>query len=210
MSLDELPFNVFDCLLVVVLFAGVMRGRKHGMSEELMSLIKWLAVLFVCAVVYEPLGKWCAQETPFSLLSSYLMVYVGTALVILGAFALLKHSLGGKLLGSDIFGRAEYYLGMSAGVVRYSCILLAALALLNARLFTPQEVKAMSKFQNDVYGSEFFPTLHSAQCTVFEKSLAGPWIKENLGFLLIQSTKPESKDFHQKEVDFGFKPGFKP
>jgi uncharacterized membrane protein required for colicin V production len=204
MSLDKLPINVFDFALIVVLVAGVTRGRKHGMSEELMSLIKWLAVLFGCAVVYEPLGKWFAQETPFSLLSSYLMVYVGVALLILGSFALAKHSLGGKLLGSDIFGRAEYYLGMGAGLVRYSCILLAALALLNARYFSPQEVKARAAFQNDVYGSEFFPGLQAAQATVFERSLFGPWIKENLSFLLIQSTKPESKEFHQKEANFGY------
>lgn len=206
MSLDNLPFNAFDIILVAVLLAGLTRGRKHGMSEELFSLVKWLVVVFGCAVLYEPLGKLFAQECYFSVLTGYLIVYVGAALLILGAFALFKHSVGGKLLGSDIFGRAEYYLGMCAGVVRYSCIVLAVLALLNARYFTPQEVKAMTAFQQDVYGSEFFPTLHTAQATVFEQSLTGPWIRENLGFLLISPTKPELKELHQKEVDFGFKP----
>jgi uncharacterized membrane protein required for colicin V production len=201
MNLDKLPFNIFDFVLIVVLFAGILRGRKHGMSEELMSLVKWLTVLFGCALVYEPVGKWFSQESPFSLLSSYLIVYVGAALLIIGIFALLKHSLGGKLLGSDIFGRAEYYLGMGSGLVRYSCVLLAVLAVLNARYFSAAEVQAMSSFQKDVYGSDFFPTLHTAQATVFEQSLTGPWIKENLGFLLIKPTKPDPKEFHQKEVN---------
>jgi hypothetical protein len=79
-------------------------------------------------------------------------------------------------------------------------MLLAALALLNARYYSPTEVRAMQKFQDDVYGSDYFPTLHSLQVTVFDKSLTGPWIKQNLGFLLIKPTEPEDKQLHQKEA----------
>jgi len=107
--------------------------------------------------------------------------------------------LDGKLLGSDVFGRSEYYLGMGAGLVRFSCVLLAGLALLNARYFSPTEVRAMEKRDIDLYGSDFFPGLHSVQATVFDKSLTGPWIKENLSFLLIKPTEPEDKELHQKE-----------
>jgi len=133
-------------------------------------------------------------------LSCYLVAYVGGALLVLLVFTAIKRSIGGKLLGSDIFGRSEYYLGMMSGLVRCTCILLAALALLNARYFSPTEVRAMEKFQDDVYGSNFFPTLHSLQSTVFDRSLTGPWIKENLGFLLIKPTEPEKRELHQKDA----------
>jgi uncharacterized membrane protein required for colicin V production len=199
MSLDKLPFNIFDITLVAVIVIGVLRGRKHGMSEELLSLLKWLAVLIGCALIYEPAGHMVAETSPFSLLTSFLIVYIGVGLLILGIFALLKHSLGGKLLGSDVFGRAEYYLGMGSGVVRLTCILMAVLALLNARYFSPQEVKANERYQNEVYGSDFFPGLQNVQSLVFEKSLTGPWIKQNLDFLLIKPTAPENKDLHQKD-----------
>ena len=43
------------------------------------------------------------------------------------------------------------------------------------------------------------PVDESVQVTVFDKSLTGPWIKENLGFLLIEPTEPEDKTFHQRE-----------
>jgi hypothetical protein len=89
---------------------------------------------------------------------------------------------------------------MGAGLVRFACILVAGLALLNARYFSSQEVLAMERFQDDVYGSNYFPTLHTAQAVVFEKSLFGPYIKESLGFLLIHPTPPEDKAYHQKEV----------
>jgi len=198
MSPDKLPVNLFDFALLALLIVGVLRGRKHGMSEELLGLLKWVAILVVCALVYEPLGKVFAGST-FSLVSSYVMAYVAAALVVLTLFAGIKRGLGGKLLGSDIFGKAEYYLGMGSGLVRFICMLLVGLALLNARYFSPDEVKAMENFQNDVYGSNFFPGLHTAQSVVFERSLTGPWIKENLAFLLIKPTAPQDMTFKQKE-----------
>jgi hypothetical protein len=78
--------------------------------------------------------------------------------------------------------------------------LLAVLALLNSRYFSPTEVRAMQKFQDDVYGSNFFPTLHSLQSTVFDRSPTGAWIKQNLGFLLIKPTEPEKRELHQHDA----------
>ena len=200
MNLDTLPINLFDFALVGILVAGVLRGRKHGMSEELLGVLKWVALLAVCAAAYEPLGRLFSQSSHvFGMLTCYLMAYIAIALIILSVFALIKRGLGGKLLGSDIFGQAEYPLGMGSGLVRFSCMLLAALALLNARYFSPAEVRAMEKFQDEVYGSNFFPTLHTLQSTVFERSLTGPWIKEHLSFLLIKPTQPEDKQIRQKE-----------
>lgn len=201
MNLDQLPINLFDLVVILVLGAGLAKGRKHGMSEELLSLLTWLAILFGCAAIYEPGGQFVAAfTTMFGRLSCYLLAYIGGALLVLLMFAGIKRALGGKLLGSDIFGQAEYYLGMGAGLVRFSCILLAGLALLNARYFNPLEVRAMEKFQDDVYGSNFFPTLHSLQATVFDKSLTGPWIKQNLGFLLIKPTEPDKRELHQRDA----------
>src|SRR6185503_10664356 len=107
-------------------------------------------------------------------------------------FLLLKRTFSGKLIGSDTFGRGEYYLGMPSGMLRFACILIAGLALLNARLYRAEEIKAMTKFQNDNYGSQFFPTLQTVQDQVFAKSILGPQIKTYLGFLLIKPTLPES------------------
>ncbi len=203
MSLSQLPINLFDLVVIVVLAAGIFRGRKHGMSEELLNLLKWLAILLGCAAVYEPGAELIRQFTNmFSQLTCYLLAYVGGALLIFLLFVGIKRVFSGKLVGSDIFGRTEYYLSMGSGLVRASCMLLAGLALLNARYFSPTEVRAMEKFQDDVYGSNFFPTLHTVQATVFNQSLTGPWIKDNLGFLLIKPTQPETKELHQKEAVF--------
>jgi uncharacterized membrane protein required for colicin V production len=201
MNLSQLPFNGFDVALVAILGLGVYYGRRKGMSGELLSLAKWLAIVFGCAAAYGPIGLFFSTNSNFfSTLSCYLMAYVGAALIIVLIFIGISRSLGGKLVGSDAFGGAEYYLGMGSGLVRCACMLLCGLALLNARAFTATEVKANQKYQDDMYGSNFFPTLHTFQSYVFEKSLVGPWIKENLNFVLIKPTAPEAKEFHQKEA----------
>jgi len=199
MNYDRFPVNVFDVILVTVIILGILRGRKNGMSVELFNLIKWTCILVVCTLAYEPVGRNVAQSSPFSLLSSYLLAYLGLALIIYGFFALLKHKVGDKLLGSDVFGQGEYYLGMVSGLFRFTCILVCALAMLNARYYSQNEIKAIARYQNDVYGSDFFPGLYSAQETVFQKSFSGSWIRRNLEFLLIKPTAPEEKRLRQKE-----------
>jgi uncharacterized membrane protein required for colicin V production len=195
----DLPFNWFDILIVIVLAAGIRQGRKHGISAELITTLKWLAIAIGCAFVYNPVGTVIANGSVFSLLSAYLMAYVVIASVIAVAFTYLKKSVGGKLIGSDAFGGSEFYLGMAAGVIRFACILIAGVALLNARYYNPAEIRAAQKYQNDVYGSNFFPSLYEVQAQVFEESLVGPFIKSQLGFLLIKATAPEVKKFKQRE-----------
>jgi uncharacterized membrane protein required for colicin V production len=204
MGLDKFPINAFDLFLLVVLLAGLLSGRKRGMSEELLGLLKWVGVILGSAMMYEPGAHFLAESSPFGLLASFIIVYITLGILILGVFSLFKHSLGGKLIGSDFFGRAEYYLGMGSGMVRFTCMLLAVLALLNARYFSPQEVLAREKVQNEDFGSNFFPGLPTLQSVVFEKSLTGPWIKQNLGFLLIKPTRLDGSAPHQKDANIAF------
>jgi hypothetical protein len=79
---------------------------------------------------------------------------------------------------------------MPAGMLRFACILFVLLALLNARLYSTAEIQAMRKFQDDNYGSQFFPTLSSVQAEVFEESFVGPQIRKYMSFLLIEQTSP--------------------
>jgi uncharacterized membrane protein required for colicin V production len=196
----KLPFNWFDFVLVALIILGLRSGRKRGLSEELMIFLMWLAILVGCALLYQPVGNILAgTSAAFSPLSSYIMAYIFIGIVISAIFLYLKKTLGGKLVGSDVFGGAEFYLGMFAGMVRFVCVLLCALALLHARAYTQQEVQAEIKYQNDVYGSNFFPTIQSLQAQVFQDSLTGPLINDYLGILMIKPTPPGSGEIKRKE-----------
>jgi hypothetical protein len=199
MNLDKLPINWFDFLVVIMILLGANKGRKNGMSEELMVSLQWAAIVFACAFLYLPLGDMLAQSSPLSHLFCYLVAYIGVAIGVKIAFSVLKRGAGGKLVGSSIFGRGEFYLGMVAGGVRFACILLAACALLNARAYTTQEVAKAVAFQNDVYGSTFFPELYSVQAEVFKESFTGKYLKDYAGFLLIKPTAPEYKPLKRKD-----------
>jgi uncharacterized membrane protein required for colicin V production len=199
LSLDHSPVNWFDFVVVIVLLLGVSRGRKNGMSIEVMVMLQWMAIVAVCAVAYRPLGDMLAQSSPMSHLFCYTTVYIITAIVVKGIFSLIKKGAGGKLVGSSIFGRGEFYLGMCAGAVRFACILIAALALINARLYTPYERDAARAYQMDVYGSNFFPEFSSVQQQIFKESLIGSVLKKNAEFLFIVPTKPETKDLRRKD-----------
>ena len=196
-----LSFNFFDFLLVAVLVGGVLYGRKRGISVEWFAVTKWLALLLGCALVHRPLGILIAQAAGLGLLTAYLLAYLGTALVILFVFAMLQKRLAPKLVGTDAFGRGEYYLGMVSGMVQFGCMLLVVLALLNARAFTPAELKALEQYQEAAYGSAVFPNLHSFQAAVFERSLFGPWIQQDLGFLLIDPTEVDQVQVTAREAN---------
>lgn len=197
LSLNNLPFDWFDLIIVLVLALGIQRGRKHGMSEEIMLVFKWLAIIIVGGLGYAVIGDMISDNSIFTKLSAYLMAYTVIALFISVSFLAIKKIAHGKLVGSDVFGSGEYYLGMVAGMVRYSCIIIFVMAFLNAPLYTKSQIDADLAYQNDVYGSDFFPKLYSVQSAVFEKSFIGSQVHNELGFLLIQRTPRDYKELHR-------------
>lgn len=183
-----MPFNWFDIVVCLMLFAGYKRGQARGMSQESFTVMKWLAIVILAAIGYEPLGLWISTMATLSKLTSFMIAYAAIAGVVALIFVFLTGSLGEKLKGSDAFGKSEFYLAKPAGMLRFLCIVLALLALLNARFYSTAEVNAMNKFQNDNYGSSFFPTLCSIQDGVFKDSFLGKQAKEYISFLFIKPT----------------------
>lgn len=193
LSFVDFRCNWVDFLVVLVLGLGVVRGRRRGMSGELLDVVKWLLILVVGAIAYEPLGQLFAQYTYVSHLYSYLIVYALIIAAFVMVFSHLRPKLGDKLVTSDFFGSAEYYLGMVAGAVRYSCIILVLLALLNARHFSGQEIQAENAYQENYFGSIRFPTLITLQTAVLDNSFTGSSVRNYLSPFLIRSTDPEER-----------------
>lgn len=196
--MDKVPFNWFDLLVVAVVVIGCFKGRRRGMSQELMPLLKWMLIVAGCAFLYRPVADFIAAAWFTRLFSSY-AAYLLIAALIAGAAAVLNRSIGGKLVGSDVFGKSEYYLGIVAGGARYACVLLFGLALLNARFFTAQELEQHRLQVQRDFGGDFFPGLHQAQTAVFKNSLAGPPIRDHLGFLLIKPVPAEQRALPRRD-----------
>ena len=134
MSFDTLHVSWVDFLVVGLLGFGLWRGRKRGMSEELLDIIKWVITVVVAGLLHQPIAQMIAQWTSaLSTLASYVSTYLFLVLLIAIVFSYIRSGPGEKLVGSDAFGSAEYYLGMLSGSFRYACILIVAFSFLNAR-----------------------------------------------------------------------------
>jgi len=185
---NSLSPSWFDGVVVVVLVFGLFRGRKNGMSKEILPLFQWLAIVFVSGLFYPLPAQWLDKLAGLDALTSNVLGYAILALVVFLFFSIIKRPLGIKLFGSNLFGNAEYYLGTPSGMVRYACVLLFALSFLNARYFTTAQIEADNKYQERWYGAHFFPGWYTVQNQVFEKSFTGPRLRKYLGVLLIDPT----------------------
>jgi uncharacterized membrane protein required for colicin V production len=193
LPLGKIPVNWFDAVFVLMLVAGFFRGRKNGMSMEILPLCQWLSVVIVSALFYPFVARLLVSVGGLNLLTAYISGYIVLTLVVLFVFSLLKRILTPRLSGSTLFGNAEYYFGMLAGMIRFTCILLFALAFLHARSFTTGEINADKDYQQrwfggGLYSGNYFPTVNTVQREVFENSFTGRYIQKYFGGLLIKST----------------------
>ncbi|HEX7862433.1 MAG TPA: CvpA family protein [Verrucomicrobiae bacterium] len=180
MKLATFQLTWFDLVVLALVAYGIIRGRKRGMSEEILDVLQWLLIVVLGALLYTPLGKRIAGFGAFSLFIANLLAYTLVALTIKLVFSMVKRQVGEKLVHSDAFGRFEYYLGMLAGSVRCLCILIFALSFLHAKYISDAERLATAKMQQDNFGSISFPTIGSLQQSIFHESYSGQFIKNNL------------------------------
>jgi uncharacterized membrane protein required for colicin V production len=200
---SSLGFNFFDIVLVAVLGFGFWRGRRNGMSKEAVPTAKWVVLVVACTLGYASVGgllihygiirnvfgKLFREQT-----AAYVAAYLAIALVVFIIFSYIKKAFKEKLDGDSAFGNSEYYLGMLAGTVRYACMMVFFLALLNAPVYTMADINARQEFNNRWFGGglagysgDFIPSIDEVQAGVFKDSLLGPQIKNNLSVLLINT-----------------------
>lgn len=193
MDVTSLQFNWVDLTFVAVLVAGLAAGRRRGMSQELLDLLKWLAVVAVAGFCYEPLGAYLAEWAALSLLTCYWVAYGLLALTVLLVFSVLRRAVGQKLVSSDLFGRGEFYLGMLAGALRYACVVVAVLALIHGRLYTPEELRRAIAYQQQEFGSVVVPTFGELRQQILVHSRLGRLAAQHLGAVLIRPTSPQER-----------------
>jgi uncharacterized membrane protein required for colicin V production len=186
MNFGKTQLNWFDLLVLGLVAFGIWRGRKRGMSEEVLDVLQWLCIVVVGALAYKALGQIIASAMRFPPMYANLTGYACIAVIIKLVFTALKRAAGEKLVQSDAFGRLEYYLGMVAGVVRLCCILVFVLSFLHAKYISDAERRATAQMQQDNFGSISFPTISSLQHSVFYESISGTFIRQNLRAQLVQ------------------------
>ncbi len=206
LALSDVPFNWFDVALVAMLVFGLFRGRKNGMSKEILPLCLWLVLMLAGAFLYKLVAELLVNDAGLkSTTSTFLLAYGCIAFVVFLVFSLFKKIFKEKLGGNSFFGSNEYYLGMIAGLIRYACILIVFLALLNAPYYSAAEIQAKKDYNARWFGGglqgysgNYIPDLQTVQESVYKQSFLGPHLKDLLACLLIESgpvggAKPQIK-----------------
>src|SRR5215469_12378622 len=106
---SHLLFNWFDVALVLALVVGFWRGRRRGMTKELLPTLQWVAILLVAGFCHPFLADWFQQtgvirrvfgahfnERTAALMSAYLCI----TFVILIVFTMLRRKYNPKMEGS--------------------------------------------------------------------------------------------------------------
>src|SRR5207247_11393876 len=115
-------YNWFDLVVLAMLIVGIVVGRKRGMSLELLTLLQWLVIVFVGAMVAGPFGKMLADLSGISPVVTYITAYLLTAIVIKVLFVVVQRMSGEKHFSRHLFGRAGYYLRMVARLTPFAVI----------------------------------------------------------------------------------------
>ncbi len=110
MSLDNLPFGWFDVAVVLILAFGLFRGRKNGMTKEILPTLQWIITIIACGFGYQTVGQMILNISGWDKLVDYILGYLILTFVVYLLFVLVKKIFMPRLTGSNFFGRSEYYL----------------------------------------------------------------------------------------------------
>lgn len=176
--------GLFDVLIIIVFGLGCWRGKKRGISEELIDFLQWLAIIVAAGFLYDHVGDLLVQAK-LPRLWANMGGYVAVMIVVSIIFGFIKKSAGNKLVDSDFFGGWEYRLGLVAGAIRYLCMWIAVLALLHARYFDADMVAAERKYQEKEVGIVLLPSWGMLNRMAFYESFTGPYVREYLAHQLM-------------------------
>lgn len=209
--LSRVGFNYIDLFIVAWLIVGVLVGRKRGMSQEVLPTLQWVCIMVAAGLCYRYIATFLNQTANLGLLLANLVAYVAIGLIVQFIFLSIRKSVGEKLVGSDVFGRGEYYLGMLAGAIRFACIVVCVMAVMNSRIYSEKEIDAAEKERAKWAEGIHFPTYPTFQRSVLFESFTGRQVKGNMGNFLIASvtgggsSKSKSHDTiakkEQRELD---------
>lgn len=199
-ALNSPSFGWFDVVVILVLGFGLFRGRRNGIAKELVPTAMWITLVLVCGLCYSMAAQLFINAAGLGKVLSCILAYVILAVVVYVVFSLINRAVTAKLAASNVFGSGEFYLGMPAGMIRFACVLLAALALINAPVYSAADVAAHTAYVAQTYGGgqsgfsgDFFPSFQSIQEQIFKKSFAGPFITDYFGPVLINIGAPAAK-----------------
>ena len=122
-----LTFTAMDWVLMAVLCLSMVLGFWHGLVQEVLSLVGWVAAFYL-AQMYAPLAAaWLPMESSSQMLryaSGFVVVFISVLIASTFVSWLVK-----KMVSAVGLGALDRLLGALFGILRGMVILLAATVL---------------------------------------------------------------------------------
>jgi uncharacterized membrane protein required for colicin V production len=181
----------FDVVVIGAAALGVYRGRRHGISGELLPLLQWLSIFFMCGTFYEGAGLKLSHALHINPNVCFVIIYLLIAVLTVSLFGMVQRMVGNKLVSKDFFGDSEYYLGIAGGALHMIVIVMVGLSLLCASYVTEQELFSMQRFQRENFGGITFPTPNEMKYGALNYSVSGRLARRFVGGFFIDARPPE-------------------
>jgi len=187
-----LRLNMFDAVLAGALGWGIYQGKEHGASTTHVSVVQWMLIGLAGGFAGNLLGS-----LMFSILGSaywgQLTGYLLWIFIVAAFFAFLNSKGKGEWKDADWFGRLEYPLGVLGCVLKYFCIILTIMSILNAKHYSAEDIRKDRAWQIEEFGSALFPTFTMLNNTVFNTSFCGPYVKKAFSWAILPSAKAPTR-----------------
>jgi membrane protein required for colicin V production len=136
-----LPINQLDFIFGLILVILLLRGLYNGFIREIASIVGLIIGLFLASRLYKsvvPLAERFIEDEAYAQIVSYVVVLVGTFLVVLIVLAILRNIFHMTLLGG-----LDRFAGGVMGLVKGG--LLCAIILMIMTAFLPADSESLTK-----------------------------------------------------------------
>jgi membrane protein required for colicin V production len=126
--MNELPVNVLDGIIVIVLLLSALFAFSRGFVKEILAIGGWIGAFFSALYLYDPVKPYVAMYLPKGVIADA-ATFVGLFVASLVVFSILSHQISSRVRDSSI-GPLDRSLGFLFGLARGAIIVIVAYLLL--------------------------------------------------------------------------------
>ena len=141
--MTELPVNVLDGIIVIVLLLSALFACTRGFVKEVLAIGGWIGAFFSALYLYEPVKPYVAMYLPKGVVADA-ATFVGLFSASLVVFSILSHQISSRVRESSI-GPLDRSLGFLFGLARGGVIIVVAYLLLAQLVPVEKQPDAVSE-----------------------------------------------------------------
>ena len=126
--MNELPVNVLDGIIVIVLLLSALFAFSRGFVKEVLAIGGWIGAFFSALYLYDPVKPYVAMYLPKGVIADA-ATFIGLFVASLVVFSILSHQIASRVRDSSI-GPLDRSLGFLFGLARGAIIVIVAYLLL--------------------------------------------------------------------------------